>query len=95
MERVLKKVVALAVCLFFLLISFPQGFAASDIQLISKEDLKKMLDDPAVAVIDVRVERAWKSADTKIKGAAWEDPTDVGAWAKKYSKEKTLVLYCS
>lgn len=95
MERVLKKVVPVAVCLSLLLILFPQGFAASNIQLINKEDLKKMLDDPAVAVIDVRVERAWKSADTKIKGAVWEDPTDVAAWAGKYSKEKTLVLYCS
>lgn len=95
MRRVLNKVVPVAMCLSLLLISCPHGFAASDIQLISKEDLKKMLDDPAVDVIDVRVERAWKSGDTKIKGAGWEDPTDVGAWAGKYSKERTLVLYCS
>lgn len=85
----------MAVCLSLLLISFLQAFAASDIQLISKEDLKEMLCDPAVSIIDVRLERAWKSSDTKINGAVWEDPTDVGAWAGKNFKGKTLELYCS
>ena len=95
MGRVCVKIMVMVACLSFFLVAIPEGYAASKVQTISKEDLRKMLDDPGVIIIDVRIERAWRESDGKIKGAVWEDPDDVEAWSGKYSKDKMLVLYCS
>ena len=63
---------------------------------ISKEELKAMLDNPGVVIIDVRVGEDWKMADLRIKGAVREDPgEDPRIWAGKYSKDKTIVFYCA
>ena len=72
----------------------PEIAAASDAPMISKEELNAMLDNPDLIVIDVRRERDWKSSSMKIRGAVWEDFLDVETWAQKYSKNKTIVLYC-
>lgn len=62
---------------------------------MTKEELKAMLGKPDLIIIDVRTGSDWLGSDLKIKGAIREDPEDVGSWAKKYSKDKTLVLYCA
>lgn len=93
-QNVAKCLLAvLSLSLFWVIAS--ETCAAPQIPVITKDDLKGMLDDPGVIIIDVRVEGAWKSSDRKIKGAMWEDPGSVDAWAGKYSKDKTIVLYCS
>ena len=62
----------------------------------TKEELKPLLDNPEVIVLDVRLLDEWKRGDLKIKGAVREDPEkDYRTWASKYSKDKTLVFYCS
>lgn len=65
------------------------------VQKITKEEVKNMLDDPGVAVIDVRKAGGWMSSDSKIKGAVREDPSLFDSWADAYSKDLTIVLYCS
>lgn len=62
---------------------------------ISKEELKGKLGDAGVIVVDVRAKRDWNTSDRKIAGAFREDPDQVSAWAAKYSKDKTLALYCA
>ncbi len=63
---------------------------------ISKEEVKAMLGNPDVAILDVRESQSWKEAKWKIQGAVREDPEkDVKSWAEKYAKDKTLILYCS
>jgi 3-mercaptopyruvate sulfurtransferase SseA len=69
--------------------------AAADAQRITKDALKAMLDDPGVLVIDVRTEKEWKKADSKIKGAVWEDADEIKTWAGKYPRDKSIALYCS
>ena len=66
---------------------------ALEIPKISKEELKSMLGNPEVVVIDVRTLWDRKMSLKQIKGAVREDPGNVKSWAKKYSKEKTIVLY--
>ncbi len=66
---------------------------ALEIPKISKEELKSMLGKPEVVVIDVRTLWDRKMSLKQIKGAVREDPDAVKSWAKKYSKEKTIVLY--
>ena len=69
--------------------------AAEEVPRITKQELKPMLDDPAVVILDVRAGRDWKGSEKKIKGAIRENPKRFESWARKYSKEKTLVLYCA
>ncbi len=63
---------------------------------MTKEELKPLLGNPDVIIIDVRVEDEWKDAKSKIQGAVREDSEkDIDSWANKYPKDKTLVFYCS
>jgi rhodanese-related sulfurtransferase len=66
-----------------------------DVPRMTKDELKAMLGNPDLVVIDVRLDREWKKSDSKIKGAIREEPVNIESWANKYSKDKTLVLYCS
>lgn len=66
----------------------------STVPRMAKEELKPLLGNPGVAVLDVRLEHDWARAKEKIAGAVREDPEkDVKAWAGKYSKDKSLVFY--
>jgi rhodanese-related sulfurtransferase len=71
------------------------AWSNTDVPLVTKEELKAMLDDPEVIVLDVRRRGDWQSSEYKIKGAVYADPSDYSAWAKTYPKDKTLVLYCA
>jgi hypothetical protein len=63
---------------------------------ITKEELKPLLGNPDVIVIDVRIGASWSASKWKIQGAVREDPrAEIEGWAKKYPKDKTIVLYCS
>jgi rhodanese-related sulfurtransferase len=61
----------------------------------TKEDLKALLGNPDLVIIDVRYGRDWTNSDVKIQGAVREDPDDLKSWANKYSPDKTIVLYCA
>ena len=78
------------------IVSMLAPFAAADeVPRMTKEQLKALLDDPDVVILDVRTSRDWKGSEKKIKGAIRENPKAVASWAHKYSKDKTLVLYCA
>lgn len=66
---------------------------AQEAPRIAKEDLRARLGDPDLIVLDVRTEGDWQASGRKIRGAIRENPSRFEAWADKYSKEKTLVLY--
>ena len=89
-----RKLVILSLSLAILGILAP-FVAAEEAPRIKKEELKTMLDDPVVIILDVRASRDWNRSGRKIKGAIREDPTRFESWAHKYSKDKTLMLYCA
>ena len=62
---------------------------------ISKEELKTMLADPNVIILDVRIDDEWRASEKKIRGATWKNPEEIGPFFKQYPKDKTLVFYCS
>jgi hypothetical protein len=69
---------------------------AGDVPRITKEEMKSMLGNPEVIILDVRAERDWEGSKEKIQGAVREDPSkQTKSWAEKYSQEKTLILYCA
>lgn len=93
MKRLPAKAFAVLLCLLFLSVVAQKGYSFSQVQRISKEELKTILDAPGVKIIDVR--RDWERSDLKIRGAVRENPDDVKGWAGKYPKDKKLILYCT
>ena len=89
-----KKSITL-IMVFFLLVFGVTLAAAKDVPRMTVDELKAQLTNPEVVIIDVRINGDWNGSTEKIMGAVREDPRDVKSWAKKYSKEKTLVLYCA
>jgi len=72
-----------------------QGARSGDVPRMTKEELKNLLGKPNVFVLDVRTGGDWEASDRKIAGAIREDPRDADAWAAKYPRDSTIVLYCS
>ncbi len=84
-------------CVFFLFVALawvPAVIAAA-IPRITKEELKGMIGNPNVIIIDVRTNAGWSESKLKIKGAVREDPTQVKSWIEKYPPDKIFVFYCS
>jgi len=71
------------------------GFAADEAPRIAKEEVKALMNDPNVALLDARITQDWRKSDKKIKGAVRVDPLDVGAWAGNYPKDKKIIVYCA
>ncbi len=67
--------------------------SADEAPRISPDELKSMLGNSDVVVVDVRTADTWKTSKTKIRGAVREDPDDVETWADNYPKYLTLVFY--
>ncbi len=92
----MKKIFFLGIVFIFLSIGGMTPLAPSaDAPRMTKEELKAMLGNPDLILLDVRQGNEWKESDLKIKGAVREDPDNIITWANKYSKDKTLVLYCA
>ena len=68
---------------------------AAEVPRITREEVKGMLGNPDVTIIDVRAGGDWNSSNVKIQGAVREDPSKVGSWMDKYPKDKTLIFYCA
>jgi hypothetical protein len=68
---------------------------AADAPRMTKDDLRALLGRPDVVIVDVRTERQWEDSKEKIPGAVREDPRAAASWGARYSKEKTIVIYCT
>ena len=62
---------------------------------MTKDELNSLQGNPDLMILDVRRNSHWTSSDLKIKGAVRENPNEIQSWADKYSKDKTIVLYCA
>jgi hypothetical protein len=67
--------------------------AADGISRISKEQLKEMLDNSDVVILDVRISEDWQKSEFKIKGAIRKRPELFDSWANEFPRDKALVLY--
>lgn len=68
---------------------------ADGVPEMTVDDLKSRLDQGDVAVLDVRSDRDWNTADTSIPGSARVNPDEIGQWAKNLPEGKAIVLYCA
>ena len=84
-------------CIIFLLIfSWARGSAADNLKNIpgiSIHQVKEQLNNSDVVIIDVRKYRNWWRSSKKILSAVRENPSNVGQWAQKYPKNKSLIFY--
>ncbi len=83
------------VFLLFVALAWVPSVMGADIPRITKEELKAMIGNPNVIIVDVRTNAGWSESKLKIKGAIREDPTQVKSWIEKYPLDKTFVFYCS
>jgi hypothetical protein len=60
---------------------------------MSKEQLKEIAGKPGVVVLDCRPEEQWRGSEQVLPGAVHENPMEVKAWAGKYAKDSTIVMY--
>ena len=63
--------------------------------LVTKEELKAMLEDENLMILDVRRGKDWKSSEFKIQGATYAKPEAYAEWAGRFPKDKKYVLYCA
>jgi len=74
---------------------FATSAAAQDVKRMTIEELKGLLGNPDLVIIDARRDGDWKLSKVKIKGAVREDLDNVASWMNKYPKDKILVFYCA
>ena len=74
---------------------FAQQAMAAEIPRMTKEKLKSEMGSSNLIIVDVRTGKDWKASEVKIKGAVRGDADKIEVWAKNYSKDTTLVIYCA
>ncbi len=79
--------------IFLVIASLSVAARASDISIISVNQLNLILGNPEITVIDVRTSKDWRSSNMKIKGAVRKAPQNYESWVGDLPKDKTLVLY--
>ena len=91
-------VIAAALLLLMGCAHTPTSEPPSEIKVprITKEEVKSMIGNPDLIILDVRSNQDWKDSEWKIKDAIREDRKgEASTWMDKYPKDKTLVLYCA
>lgn len=61
---------------------------------INSQELKSILGNKEVSVIDVRRKDDYAADSNAIPGSTWLDPSQIETWSKTLSKDKEVVLYC-
>lgn len=90
-----KKFICLAIAVALLILAPSSVVSGKKVPLMTKEELRPIMDDADVAIIDVRKGRDWTSSEFKIKGAIYGDPKKITEWNTKFTKDTKLVLYCA
>ncbi len=91
----MSKYFVTSLLLLFAALAWVSSVTAADIARITKEELKAMMDNPKVVIVDVRTNPEWNMSKVKIKGAVREDASKVKSWIEKYPPDKTYIFYCS
>ena len=85
----------LAIAILMLSSLLFSAWAASRVELMTKEALQKILSNADTYVLDVRTGRDWNSSEFKIQGAHRTNPSEFDSWSSKFPRSGTLVLYCA
>ena len=89
----LKKHIMLGLLVSVLTILLSLSAGASEVSIISSIQLKRILDNPEIIIIDVRSSGDWRSSNIKIKGAVRKIPKNFDSWAHDFPTDRKLILY--
>ncbi|GAB6062751.1 hypothetical protein JCM30394_14810 [Deferrisoma palaeochoriense] len=90
------RIVCVALTIAVLLgLGLGPALGAGPVPRMEPEELKGRLGSRDLVIIDTRLEGDWGASQGKIAKAVREDPRNVAAWAGKYPKGATIVVYCA
>ncbi len=95
LNRICLRVFQVILMAGLFLYMIPPCLSAGEVQRISKEELKKMLDQPDLIILDVRIPSEWEQSAFKIKGAKRLEISAAEKGDFPYPKDKMIVLYCA
>ena len=61
---------------------------------IKPEELKSVLGNKDLTVIDVRRKEDYTADNSVIPGSTWFDPANIDNWCSTMPQDKDVVLYC-
>jgi len=61
---------------------------------IHPTDLKPLLENQDIKLLDVRRQADYDSSDGKLPGAHWHDPEQMAVWSQYLPKGQDVILYC-
>ena len=61
---------------------------------IKPQELKSIIDNKDVKVIDVRRKEDYAADNSVIPGSTWFDPANIDNWCTTLPDNKEVVLYC-
>ncbi len=94
----MMRIVAMATAVLFLAAALPvaAAFNTEKVPRMSKEELRPLIGNPSVVILDVRQPGDYDKSEAKIKGAVRVNPKEkIGDLMDRIPKDKTLVFYCS
>ena len=80
---------------FVIIPCFWSAAQAADVERVTKEQLKAMIEEINPIIIDVRLEKHWENSPYKIKGAIRGNPEAFQSWSDTHPKASVLILYCA
>lgn len=92
------RIAAMAAAVLFLIAALPVGaaFNTENVPRMSKEELRPLIGNPGVVILDVRQPVDYDKSNGKIQGAVRVNPKEkIGDLMDKIPKDTTLVFYCS
>jgi hypothetical protein len=63
------------------------AIAVGEVPRVTKEEVKELLANPDVVIIDVRSGKDCKASEITINGAVREDPMQSKSWIHKYPQD--------
>lgn len=85
----------LSAFLIFVVLTISSTVFSGEVKLIDKDELKAMLGNSDLVILDVRAGKDWSSSEFKIKDAIRLTDENMEAIMQKFSKDRTLVFYCA
>lgn len=62
---------------------------------ITPSDLKPLIENKVVTVLDVRRQSDFDADKVKLPGAHWKNPDQMAEWSQTLPKDREVVVYCA
>jgi rhodanese-related sulfurtransferase len=62
---------------------------------ITPKDLKYLVEQQSVTLLDVRRQNDYDADTVKLTGAEWKNPEQIADWSAKLANDRELVIYCA